>query len=520
MTLESNRMQSLETPVPKVFESDFDEKTDINAIQSLTLGKNKDYRCYYGDSSISKNLHFFYGQDIPISGKSCLNGLCSMGQQTQMYFASVLYKYPYFHPVAIIYSLLFLWWIQFQILRVITVVTIIFIQFTIGESLKIYRHSSTETLADIIHVTAQLIGDILLIPYQCFVVPSENPLVQFQNTSFNRSVFANCKSMLSFSPTFWMRNTLLQFIWVCLEEQFLPKTQCKIYRECLETADGGLIALDWWLKTSDTDDNPKYAQHGNAYKSKIYHQWNEQSYNADYKFEDGDMTPILFIFTTYCGDSMSTPVRKMAEYFTSHGWRVVSYTKRGCGSPYYEMLPLLNHKTFDLSGMDDAELAVQCVVKRYPLVPKICLGFSLGGSQCQDYLGRYNVKHHHFIGGIKIDGICKWTELIKFGVQHNTFTKVLGEVVHSSYVKSLFSKDFSAEGIDYEKIKELQKNAECKSFNFAKIASMKSADCEILDVVKDVMSPAKSHGDYMNYLHSVLFLFFVFVCMMDINVFV
>merc|ERR1712228_201453 len=239
-----------------------------------------------------------------------------------------------------------------------------------------------------------------------------------------------------------------------------------------------------------------------TYKSKFYHKWNADKY-AQYKFDDGDMTPILFIFTTYCGDSMSMPVRKMAEYYVSNGWRVVSYTKRGCGSPSYEMLPLANHKPFDLSGMDDAELAIQCVVKRYPLAPKICLGFSLGGSQCQDYLGTLNVRNNVFDGGIKIDGVCKWTESIKFGIQHQTFTKVLGEVVHSNYVKSLFAKDLNDTSIDYEKIKLLQKKTECKAFNFAKIASMKSSDCEILDVVKDVISPAANCEDYINYLHSV-----------------
>ena len=52
------------------------------------------------------------------------------------------------------------------------------------------------------------------------------------------------------------------------------------------------------------------------------------------------------------------------------------YVKRGCGSPYFEFLPLLNHRTFDLCGMEAAHLAVKRVVDRYPYAPKVALGFS------------------------------------------------------------------------------------------------------------------------------------------------
>jgi len=432
---------------------------------------------------------------------------------------SILFKYPYLHPVAVVYSLLFLWCIDFR-LRLITVICVAFIQFTIGESLKIHRHSCMQSCVDKLQIVAQFIGDILLIPYQLFIAPTESPLLQFQNTSLNRYIFLNCKSILKFTPTFFMRNTLMQFIAAVWEEQFSSVSQYKIYREVLETKDGGIIALDWWIdplsappKPANNDDckqemeeeeKEEKAEFKDVYKSKFYHKFNERAYKREFQpmIENADNIPILFIFTTYCGDSMSMPVRKMADYFNSRGWRVVSYTKRGCGSPYVEMLPLANHKTFDLSGMEDAELAVQTVVNRFPSAPKICVGFSLGGSQLQDYLVRFNVERQHFVGAIKIDGISAWTELIKFGIRQNVISKVLGEVVHASYVKSLFGKD-SAE-IDEEKVAHWQqKENDCKGFDFAKIASVKSEDCEILDVVKMMMCPAAGHDDAVSYLHSV-----------------
>merc|ERR1711933_651103 len=101
---------------------------------------------------------------------------------------------------------------------------------TIGESVKIHRHSSMETIFDKIQIIGQLIGDILLIPYQWFIFPTENPLIQFQNTSINRYIFSKCSSILKFTPTFWMRNNMMQFIWAILEEQYSSIKQFKIYR--------------------------------------------------------------------------------------------------------------------------------------------------------------------------------------------------------------------------------------------------------------------------------------------------
>eukprot|EP00486_Rosalina_sp_Unknown_P016490 CAMPEP_0201594112 /NCGR_PEP_ID=MMETSP0190_2-20130828/191523_1 /ASSEMBLY_ACC=CAM_ASM_000263 /TAXON_ID=37353 /ORGANISM="Rosalina sp." /LENGTH=370 /DNA_ID=CAMNT_0048053587 /DNA_START=643 /DNA_END=1756 /DNA_ORIENTATION=+ len=314
----------------------------------------------------------------------------------------------------------------------------------------------------------------------------------------------------------------MQFLWAVFEEQFKDASGFKIYRECIKTPDNGLIALDWWVDPEsvtvtpgapggdekETESEPEpMAGFEDVYESKTYYKFIEDKYRT-FTFEQGDDTPILFIFTTYCGDSMSMPVRNMADYFCKRGWRVICYTKRGCGSPYFEMLPLNNHKTFDLAGMDDAHLAVKQVVNRYPNAPKVALGFSLGGSQLQDFLVTYNRLNKYFIGGIKVDGIVVWTELIKFGKRQNLISKVLGEVVHSSYVKSLLSDDDCKskgdEGtIDPEKVALWRKVAGDDGFNFDKIASIKSAECEIIHAVKEIMCPAVGMTDAEAYLHSV-----------------
>ena len=96
----------------------------------------------------------------------------------------------------------------------------------------------------------------------------------------------------------------VQFIYVCLEEQFssLIRTY-KIYRECIQTPDGGLIALDWWVDSlsldTDGDDEKEeeMAHFGDVYESKTYLQFAEDTYGR-YRFPNGDQTPILFIFST------------------------------------------------------------------------------------------------------------------------------------------------------------------------------------------------------------------------------
>eukprot|EP01084_Bolivina_argentea_P148109 259017_1 len=430
--------------------------------------------CYYGDAA-SKCFEFFYGRDVPKSPQICGSGLFSYGHQTQMHSLWLMSKYPYLHPVAFIYSLFFLWFIAFRI-RIATMILVVLIHLTIGESLKIERHCSLATLWDKCQFMAQFIGDVILIPYQAAVYPSESPLIQFQDTPINRAIFCNCKSILKFTHTFWLRNVLPQFVLTVLEEQYCPLTdEFHIYREPLETHDHGLIALDYWRLNdaqNEEDTEIEYASFKDVYQSTTYRAFTD-AYDQHSACLASD-TPILFIFATYCGDSMSMAVRRMGEYACRRGWRVISYTKRGCGSPYYEMLPLTTHVPFDLSGMQDAHLAVQRVTHLYPDAPKICVGFSLGGSQIQDYLARYS---KHFIGGIKIDGMTHWTETIKFNRRQNAISKILGEVVHSNYCKSLGSASAAAVAVE-------------------------SSECEIIDVIENMMAPARGHRNHANYLHS------------------
>eukprot|EP01084_Bolivina_argentea_P207539 354078_1 len=225
-----------------------------NAVPSSTLTHKSDSvkqsrpSCYYGDCKDTTSLEYYYGHDVPRAPHICPNGLFSYGDQTQMHRLSILYKYPFMHPLSIVYSLLFLWCIQFH-LNPFTFIILLLIHLSTAEALKVERHDALRTNLDLLHIVAQFIGDILLIPYQC-IYGTEYPLIQFQDTCINRNIFSQCKSMVQFSPTFWCRNYIKQFLLVVWEEQYLPYTHFKIYRETLMTDDGGLIALDYWIDPS------------------------------------------------------------------------------------------------------------------------------------------------------------------------------------------------------------------------------------------------------------------------------
>ncbi len=125
---------------------------------------------------------------------------------------------------------------------------------------------------------------------------------------------------------------------------------------------------------------------------------------------------------------------------------------------------------------------------------------------------RINEEHRYFAAGIKVDGVCHWSQLVRFGVRQKLISKVLGEVVHSSYLRSLFAVDgtattpTSAVTVDMEKVDAMQQKVESEGvegFDFGDIVGRKSAECMIIDVVRMMMAPAVGIADPVKYLQSV-----------------
>lgn len=75
------------------------------------------------------------------------------------------------------------------------------------------------------------------------------------------------------------------------------------------------------------------------------------------------------------------------------------------------------------------------------------------------------------------------------------------QVVHSSYIKSMFAKSGSNQ-IDPEKVQVMQQREECRGFDFEGIVARKSAEFTIIDLVQMLMAPAVEMRDPVKYLQS------------------
>eukprot|EP01084_Bolivina_argentea_P033301 61616_1 len=303
----------------------------------------------------------------------------------------------------------------------------IIILHSINESMKHDRYAELKySLYDLIQISAQLFGDLLTIPYHLLFSLYETPYIYFQSTTHNNALIDHLQPLISqFAPTIYLKNALIQFLVICLDETpiswFFQQSKYHIKRECITLNDEGLIALDWWVKpcsiptTKSHHIDPEhtksctYSDKSNHvyYTSKIYYQYTHALYNQCFEdqslYPNGDRTPILLVFPTFAGDSVSAPTRIVCNYFVQRNWRVIVYVKRGCGSfTKSEFLPLTTLKPFCLQGESDYEVIIDLVQNRFPCAPKMLMGLSGGGAYIQNILGDDKYKQM-FCGGVKID---------------------------------------------------------------------------------------------------------------------
>lgn len=390
------------------------------------------------------------------------------------------------HPLSVIFAILFI--VCYRKVNMSSIFLSLLIFLSLRESLQTVRLARIDNTIYQIRMLLQIIGDLLIVPYNIVFKQAEKPLVQFQNTKLNRFIFDHVKSFKKYSQTPWCVHAYFQFILLVIEEQYRSKEKLDIFRELVYTKDGGMVALDWWLplnldkesnnnnKNTTTNNNVSREEHikrrktwnyceskCGKYKSKVFYEFNKSEYDKYFvgkkmnNMYKGENTPILFVFSTYFGDSMGAPQKKLCKYFMSRNWKVVVYCKRGCGSPYVEMLPLTNCKLFDLQGLTDSKLVVDIVSKKYPNAPLFCAGFSVGGNMVHDFLALLNNKNgiksisndytkgnigndKYFMGGIKIDGMtCWYSDLLKFNARQGFLSQILASLPFEqlqAYVKN------------------------------------------------------------------------------------
>lgn len=214
----------------------------------------------------------------------------------------------------------------------------------------------------------------MLTPYYVFKRPETPELYINKKASKKlKEAISATPSLKSFKASWWTyQNSILTlFIQGLRERLTLPyyfNTHYKYRRELIPTPDGGQYSLDWmdWV-----------ARERKGIKE-----------GAD--FPKDDTTPILFVVTTLAGGTYAFPVVRCMRKFAVNGWRVVSYTKRGCGQR--AEVEQTTSKCWHLGGFPDLSLAAQNVQKRWPNAPIYAIGYSVGGMQLRNYMVRTGKK--------------------------------------------------------------------------------------------------------------------------------
>jgi predicted alpha/beta-fold hydrolase len=224
------------------------------------------------------------------------------------------------------------------------------------------RYHKMSSLWDQTRMLMQLIGDLMFAPLFLFL-PGEVTEVHCTPTLQNERLLAACPSMWRFKQTPWFRNPMLCFAMLMYYDN-IGNDRNQVHRERLTAPDGGTIALDWW-------GCGRPGANGNS--------------------------KVLFIASTWTGDSLNSFSREVCKHFTSKGWQCVVMVKRGCGIAFPNEQPQLEGTgarpaPWCLNGFEDFELAVNHVAETCPGASICGLGPSLGASQLRNYVNKKGSK--------------------------------------------------------------------------------------------------------------------------------
>jgi len=199
-----------------------------------------------------------------------------------------------------------------------------------------------------------LFGDMILLPYYALYPDVESDLFFDATSKRNRCLLAATPALQSYRMTFWLRNVWLSLGTITLRELFRWQFDHEGYlsmcrRQVLPLADGGQIALDWYV---GGDTLPKTA-------------------------------PLLFIAPTLMGDGRSEPTKDLAEKFVAKGWRVCCCVKRGGG--YLEPLPMTDWTPPCPLSFDDIVHGLKVARESFPDSYLAIAGLSAGGNWVRRY---------------------------------------------------------------------------------------------------------------------------------------
>ena len=151
----------------------------------------------------------------------------------------------------------------------------------------------------------------------------------------------------TFRPSCWLPGPHLQTIWASkIRNIKSPKTT----KEQIELEDGDFLNLFWLVE-------------GNG--------------------------PIIIIVHGLEGDQSSNNVKAMFNVISKIGWNVVLLLNRNCGGISNRL-----HRTYHAGETQDLNFVINLIKSRYPNLPIMAFGYSLGGNMLLKWLGEKGEKAH------------------------------------------------------------------------------------------------------------------------------
>lgn len=249
---------------------------------------------------------------------------------------------------------------------------LIFASWAAWEAVKFPRTVSIATAWELAKTLVQFAGDIGLSPLFA-LLPGEKPFVKFQRTKTNRRIVKACPSLQYFKQSAFFRNPSFAFLALMVRDCRGNDTKL-VRRERLQTKDGGIVALDWWIETEVPHD-----------------------------------ARILYIGSTFSGDALNRVSRDICRHFAARGWRCVTMVKRGCGLTMPNVQPPGATGTWCFSGIEDITLGIDHIAAAYPGVPICGLGISTGGAQLRNYVCSTGAASK-LAACVVVDAASRWEE--------------------------------------------------------------------------------------------------------------
>ena len=201
---------------------------------------------------------------------------------------------------------------------------------------------------------AELLFILLGVAYLCYyrIVILRKPELVYASNPQNKLLIASCPSLhRPYRPPLWAINCHVQIGWLFIRDLCRPSKAFYEEETPIEAPDGGHLSIQWYGLSRSVESKP-----------------------------------VLILLPTICGSGQDLIDHAKAMY-ARLGWTIAVCNRRG-----HAHLPLRVPKINLLGCIDDLDLQLDSIQKRFPHAPLYAYGLSAGSALLVRYLGRKGVR--------------------------------------------------------------------------------------------------------------------------------